>query len=173
LVHGEKWVTDSWAIVRYLDEAFPNTPRLTGTGAETALLQFFQNWAQTTIHAGLARLIMQDLHRSLLPTDQAYFRESRERIFKMSIEEVQAGREERVAAFLKSLQPMRQSLQAQPFLGGTQPSYADYLAFGGFQWARISSPFAVLDADDVVHTWFERCLDLHDGLGRREAASAT
>ena len=173
LVHGEKWVTDSWAIVRYLDDAFPNTPRLSGTGSETALLQFFQSWVQTTVHAGLARLIMQDLHRSLLPTDQAYFRESRERIYKMTIEEIQAGREERVAAFHKSLQPMRQSLQAQPFLGGAQPSYADYLAFGGFQWARISSPFAVLNTDDVVHTWFERCLDLYDGLGRQDAASQT
>lgn len=171
LAHGERMVTDSWAIVRYLDEAFPDTPRLSGTGAETTLLQFFQNWVQTTVHAGLARLIMQDLFESLVPEDQPYFRESRERIFKLSIAQIQAGREERLDAFRKSLQPLRQSVTAQPFVGGQTPSYADYLAFGGLQWARISSTFAVLSPDDAVHSWFERCLDLHEGLGRSEAAA--
>jgi hypothetical protein len=25
-----------------------------------------------------------------------------------------------------------------------------------------------LEADDPVHAWFERCLDLHGGLGRKQ-----
>jgi glutathione S-transferase len=168
--HG-RLITDSWEIVRYLDQAYPQTPRLIAPGAEGQVLRFFQYWVQTTVHAGVARLVLLDLYNSLDPADQAYFRSSREKQYKMTLEEVQAGREDRLDAFRKSLQPMRLSLAQGPFISGEQPGYADYLAFGGFQWARLSSAYPTLATDDVVHAWFERCLDLYDGLGRKEAAA--
>ena len=62
--------------------------------------------------------------------------------------------------------PLRQTVEAQPFLGGAAPSYADYLAFGPFQWARSISASKLLEDDDPVAVWVERCLDLYDGLGR-------
>jgi hypothetical protein len=37
--------------------------------------------------------------------------------------------------------------------------------FGNLQWARTISPFPVLAADDPLHDWFGRCVDLHGGLG--------
>ena len=169
--HDGRLVTDSWAIVQYLDQAFPDTPRLIAPGTDGHVTQFFQYWVQTTVHAGIARLILLDLHNSLEPSDQAYFRASREKMYKQTLEALQAGREERVDAFRKSLQPMRLSLGHGPFVSGEQPGYADYLAFGGFQWARISSPFKLLAEDDLVHGWFERCLDLYGGMGRRDAAA--
>jgi hypothetical protein len=33
----------------------------------------------------------------------------------------------------------------------------------------VISPLRVLEADDPVAAWFERCLDLHGGLGRQQA----
>lgn len=171
LSHEGRLVTDSWAIVQYLDMTFPDTPRLIPAGAEGHVLKFFQYWVQTTIHGGIARLILKDLHDSLDPADQAYFRASREKQYKATLEEVQAGREERVDAFRKSLQPLRLALGHGPFISGEQPGYADYLAFGGFMWARVSSPFALLAEDDVVHAWRERCLDLYGGAARRETAA--
>jgi glutathione S-transferase len=167
--HEGRLITDSRAIVQYLDEALPATPRLIAPGAEGHVLKFFQFWVQTTVHAGIARLVMLDLFNSLYPADQPYFRASREKQYKQTLEEVQAGREERLDAFRKSLQPMRLALAQGPFISGAQPGYADYLAFGGFQWARVSSPFPVLATDDLVHAWFERCLDLYGGMARREA----
>jgi glutathione S-transferase len=171
LSHEGRLVTDSWAIVQHLDAAFPDTPRLIPAGAEGHVLKFFQYWVQTTIHGGIARLILKDLHDRLDPADQAYFRASREKQYKATLEEVQAGREERVDAFRKSLQPLRLALGHGPFISGEQPGYADYLAFGGFMWARVSSPFALLAEDDVVHAWRERCLDLYGGAARRETAA--
>jgi glutathione S-transferase len=73
-------------------------------------------------------------------------------------------------AFRKSLQPMRLALANGPFICGAEPGYADYLAFGAFQWARVTSPLHLLALDDVVSTWLNRCLDLYDGMGRRESA---
>jgi glutathione S-transferase len=63
-------------------------------------------------------------------------------------------------------------LSYQPFIGGSGPLFGDYIVFGAFQWVRVISPYAVLAADDPVSAWFERCLDLHDGLGRRSARRA-
>jgi glutathione S-transferase len=68
--------------------------------------------------------------------------------------------------FRNSLQPLRMTLKDAPFLGGQQPLYADYLAFGAFQWARVISPFRILAEDDPLKAWFERCPDLHGGFGR-------
>ena len=64
------------------------------------------------------------------------------------------------------LDPLRLTLHAHDFLGGESPLYADYLVFGSLQWARAISPFRLLEEDDPVRDWFERCLDLFDGLGR-------
>jgi len=111
-------------------------------------------------------MIVLDIFEHLLPEDRASFRATREQRFGRTLEEVQADRETRVDGFRRSLEPLRRTLQGQPFLGGDQPLYADYVAFGGFQWARSISRFQPLDPDDPIRTWFERCLDLHDGLGR-------
>ncbi len=171
LGHAGRLVTDSWAIAQHLDASFPDTPRLIAAGAEGRVLKFFQYWVQTTIHGGIARLILKDLHDSLDPADQAYFRASREKMYKTTLEDLQAGREDRVDAFRKSLQPLRLALGDGPYICGEQPGYADYLAFAGFMWARTSSPFQLLLADDPVHAWRERCLDLYEGAARRERAA--
>jgi len=170
--HAGQRVTDSWAIVQYLDQTFADTPPLMGADAQAQLLRFFQYWVQTTIHAGISRLILLDLHNSLHPDDQAYFRASREKQNRKTLEEVQAGRDERIGAFRESLRPLRMKLQEGPFINGTHPGYADYLAFGGFQWARLSSPFQLLAEDDPVYAWRERCLDLFAGLARRESEAS-
>jgi glutathione S-transferase len=98
--------------------------------------------------------------------DKAYFRKTREERFGATLEAFQSGREERLPAFRQSLQPLRNLLEAQPFLGGDKPLYADYIVFGGFQWARCISSFKLLDPDDPVAAWRERMLDLFGGLAR-------
>ena len=92
--------------------------------------------------------------------------------FGKPIEQVPADREQMLETFRAALEPLRNMLSYQPFIGGASPLFADYIVFGAFQWARIVSPFKVLATDDPVAAWFERCLDLHDGAGRRVAAAA-
>ena len=38
---------------------------------------------------------------------------------------------------------------------------ADYLLFGVLRLARVSSPFEVIAADDIISGWMENMLDLH------------
>lgn len=163
---GDLLIVDSWEIARHLETTYPDRPSLFGGPGGEALSRFVQSWCVSVLHAGLVPLIVADIHEHLAAEDKEYFRTSREQRFGRRLEEVQAGREARVEAFRKSLQPLRTTVQASPYLGGDQPLYADHLAFGAFQWARSISPFELLADDDPVTAWFERCLDLYGGLGR-------
>jgi glutathione S-transferase len=90
----------------------------------------------------------------------------------MSLEEVQADRDERLADLVTALLPMHLMLKGQPFIGGAAPLHTDYLLFGTLQWARVVSPFRLVDPASPLGEWFERCLDLHDGHGRATPAAA-
>jgi glutathione S-transferase len=166
---GPRLIGDSWAIAQYLEATYPERPSLFGGAGGEAVTRFVQNWCAAVLHAGLVGMIVLDIWERLAPEDQVYFRTSREQRFGRTLEEVQAGREARLEGFRNGLQPLRMTLKDAPFLGGAQPLYADYLVFGALQWARVISPLQVLAADDLVHPWFERCLDLHGGLGRQQA----
>jgi len=167
IVDGGKWINDSWAIADYLETAYPDRPSLFGGTAGHAATRFIQGWGDTILHPGIARFVMLDIWKHVDERDKAYFRKSREERFGMSLEAVQAGREDRLAAFRQSLQPLRSLLDAQPFVGGDKPLYGDYIVFGGFQWARNISDFKLLDPSDPIHAWRERMLDLFDGLARK------
>jgi glutathione S-transferase len=125
-----------------------------------------------TLHGSVIRLIVSDIAMIVHDKDRAYFSESREQRFGMPLEQVTAGREERLKGFRESLLPLRHTLSAQPYLAGAEPAYADYIVFGSFQWARCCSAFELLDKDDVITAWRERMLDRFDGLARRAPCAA-
>ncbi len=164
---GGELVTDSWAIAEYLEAAYPDRPSLFGGEAGRGLARFVMNWTAAVAHRNIGGMVMADIHAHLEPDDQAHFRTSREKMFGRTLEEIQAGREDRLEGFRSALTPLRQTIEAQPYLGGAEPTYADYLAFAPFQWARSISDFKLLEDDDPVAAWVGRCLDLYDGLGRR------
>jgi glutathione S-transferase len=171
LVDGEKTIFDSWTIACYLDDAYPDRPSLFGDAAARAPTRFLNSWADTVLNAGIIPFVLLDIFGKLHPKDRDYFRTSREKRFGMSMEAYGAEREKRLPAFRQSLTPLRTTLAAQPFLAGERPAYADYIVFGGFQWARCISSFALLAPDDPVFAWRERMLDAFDGMGRRALAA--
>jgi len=168
---GDRIVADSFSIAVYLDENYPQLPTLFGGKGGRAMARFIERWSQTTLHPYLGMAALTDIHAQLAPVDQAYFRESREKRYGKPLEEVSAARDAGLAAFRGSLEPLRSMLTYQPFIGGDGPLYPDYVVFGAFQWVRVMSPYQVLLPDDIVSSWFERMLDLHDGLGRSVAAA--
>ena len=169
---GGKLVRDSFDIALYLEEAYPDRPSLFAGEGGKAMSRFVESWAMTSVHPPLMGLIVKDIHDRLGDADQIYFRESREKRLGRTLEAAQEGRENRLDAFRAALQPLRIMLGKQQFIGGETPLFADYIVFGPLQWARVISPFRLLAGDDLVADWFERCLDLHDGLGRAMPAAA-
>ena len=168
---GDELVNDSFDIALYLERAYPDRPTLFAGEGGKAMARFVEGWSQMTLHPAIVRIAIMDINDSLDPVDQAYFRRSREERFGKSLEAVaEAGRAD-LETFSTKLEPLRHMLKFQCFLGGDAPLFADYIVFGALQWARIVSPHRLLADGDVVTEWFERCLDLHGGLGRSVTAA--
>jgi glutathione S-transferase len=158
-------VFDSWTIAEYLEDQVP-TPTLFGGETGRAHALFVNAWADSVLVGGIARFIVRDLLDTIHPKDRDYFRSSRQARFGKSLEEVQAGREDRLKAFRDSLLPIRLVLRRQQWLGGAAPSYADHIVAGTLMWPRCASRFELLEAEDPVAQWQDRMLDLYGGLGR-------
>ena len=170
IVDDGRVVHDSTAIAAYLEQRYPDRPSLFGGDAGRSLTRFVQNWAETVVHPTLIRFVLLDIWRHTAPPDQDYFRRSREERFGAHLEEVVKDRDAGLPAFRRSLDPLRRTVERQDFVCGAAPGYADYVAFGAFQWARAISDFELLADDDPVRVWRGRLLDLFGGLARRAPA---
>lgn len=163
---GSQVVSDSFMIAAYLEETYPDRPSLFGGQGGQAMARFIESWTNTVLHGVMRDIAMKGIHDALAPVDQAYFRSSREARVGKTLEQMVEGREAALTALPGTLMPVRVTLKSQPWIGGSSPLFADYIVFGALQWVRMTSTAKLLDADDPVAAWFERCLDLHDGLGR-------
>ena len=167
---GDRLVNESFDIAVYLEETHPDRPSLFGGAGGRAMARFVERWTQLTLHPYLGAAALMDIHGGLAAPDQAYFRASREARYGRSLEEVAAVRDTGLSAWRAGLEPLRNMLSYQPFIGGDRPLYPDYVVAGAFQWVRVASPFRFLAPDDPVAVWFDRCLDLHGGLMRKVPA---
>lgn len=168
---GSQVVADSFLIAAYLEETYPDKPSLFGGEGGQAMARFVESWTQSVLHAALGVIALKDIHDCLAPDDQAYFRTSREARMGKTLEQATANRDAEIAGFSAKLTPLRVMLKSQPWIGGSSPLFADYIVFAALQWARITSSAKLLEEGDTVTDWFNRCLDLHDGLGRSVPAA--
>ena len=168
LKHDGRVIPDSWAIALYLEKEFPERPTLFGGEIGQTLTHVFNVWADRELIPALIPFLMRDVLDCVGEADGAHLRLQIESAMKKTLEDLSAGREQAVQAFRRKLQPVRKALETRNFLGGAAPTYADYVLFGLLQWARVISPAKVLEDDDAVAAWFERVLDLYDGVGRKE-----
>ncbi|MEZ5791286.1 MAG: glutathione S-transferase family protein [Nitratireductor sp.] len=167
ITNGTETVSDSMAISIYLKDTFSDrgSHLFHGEGG-VALSRFVEAWTNTGLNSWVRNWALLDIFEMLDPVDQAYFRRSREARYGKPLEEIVAGRENTVPDLLARLEPLRTMLASQPFLGGNEPAFADYIVFGAFQWLRVCSGLHMIPASEPVLDWVNRMLDLHDGLAR-------
>jgi glutathione S-transferase len=159
-------VADSFSIALYLDETYGDRPALFDGEGGKSMGRFIERWSQLTLHPYIGVATLMEEVALLEPESASYFRKSREARFGRSLEDVANERSTKLAAFRSSLEPLRSMLTYQPFIGGSSPLFPDYIVFGALQWVRTTTTFPILERNDPVNIWFERCLDLHGGLGR-------
>lgn len=172
IVEGETVVFDSWKIAEHLESRFPERPALFGGEIGRGTARFVNALADRQLVPAVIPPLMLDNIGALEAEDGAYLRALIEKATGKPLEELYAGREAGLKAFARALDPLRTTLRSQPYLCGTAPAYADYVVFSVLQWARIASKEQVLAPDDAVAHWFERLLDAHGGLARKEPARA-
>jgi glutathione S-transferase len=166
IVDDGEWVIDSWKIAEYLDAKYPDRPMLFAGDSMTVLTKFIDQWLWRTAIGVWIRCYILDYHDLSMPRDHAYVRESRERILGGRLEELQAGREERLPLVPPALEPLRVLLKDTPWLGGYQPNYADYCILAVFLWAASVAKVPPLHDDDPLRDYIDRGFDLYGALGR-------
>lgn len=161
---GETVVRDSWKIAEHLEDRYPQAPTLFGGDVGRGVTHAFNVWVDRAVVLPMLALIVADVHERVEPADEHYFRESMQKILKMTLEETRKGRAEAMSRLTRTIEPMQALLKRQPWIAGAQPAYADYILFSIFQWARVMSPQPVIE--NPLLDWFERVLDLDDGFAR-------
>jgi len=164
--HDGKVVTDSWNIACYLEQTFPERPSLFGCSQGQAAANFISRWADEILHPMIRYLVLPDFLHSLEERDRSYFRESRERMLGHSLEDC-ANEHSKYADMLNvALEPLRKTLDTQPFLAGNSAAYMDYVVFAAFQFARGGGVRPTINRkdDDILNSWLSEMMLLFDGL---------
>lgn len=163
LVDGERVVHDSWDILGYLEDSYPEGPTLFGGSDARAQTAFFRHWTERVVHAGLAPMIVRDIWARLHDKDRDYFRETREARFGRTLEELAEETPQRLPAFRDALAPLRATVEAQPFVAGEAPRVPDILVYAAFLWVRHGSELEPLEPDDPVAAWRARMDEAFEG----------
>ena len=159
LAEGDQTIVDSWDIVDYLERTYPDRPPLFSGPSEYAMVRLFDSCFAIDVLRQFFSLYALDIHNAARPCDRSYFRTSREQRFLKgkSLEAFVDGRETRLPTVREALTPLRLQLSRNPFLGGPQPNYADYIIFGLFQWVASMNTLPLLAADDLpLRSWHDR-----------------
>jgi glutathione S-transferase len=167
LEHGDTLLGESWDIAEYLDRAFPGRPLLFSGPAEIAMVRLMDTWFSAEVMRKMFRVYVKDVHDAAHPQDRPYFRESREKNLKgATLESFAAQRASHLPAIRAALTPLRTHLTKFPFLGGSAPNYADYIALSAFHWVATVGTLPLLSADDSLRTWLDRGFSLYGGIGQ-------
>lgn len=152
---GDISINDSRAIVEYLAEHHDSNNNLFGDRQRRRLTNFIVDWVDATVMGQINHMTVLDSHDIFHPDDQPYFRALEEKRLGTTLEQAQAEREHHLPAFQKSLYPARRMIKEHRYLGGKEPSYADFTFHAAFQWARTVSNFQLLRDDDRLHGWIK------------------
>jgi glutathione S-transferase len=170
IVDDGHWVLDSWLIAEYLDEKYPERPTLCGDPSVEVLTKFLDGWLWRTAIGPWFSCYIKDYRDLSRPEDHEYVTRSREIMLGgRKLEDVQAGREDRLPLVPPTFEPFRQLLSESKWLGGDAPNYADYRALATFLWTASVATTPPLTSDDPLRDWLDRGFDLYGGLGRHPA----
>lgn len=160
-------IEDSFRIALHLDQKYPERPSLFNGPEGVAQARFVEAWSQTQIHPVVTRLVLMQIYNNLGPDDQAHFRASREKRFGMTLEDFSATSGASATDLHNALVPLEKMLEAQPFIGGEKPLFADYIVFGAIQWNRVFRGQPLMKKDSLAASWFDRVAGLNEGAGNQ------
>ncbi|KAG2223012.1 hypothetical protein INT45_012311 [Circinella minor] len=124
VLHDNKVVQDSWEIAKYLDETYPDTPKLFNN--DIGAQMFLYNYCTKKPLFPIFRLVLPAmLERSGDMRD--WFVTTRETFFKTSIDNIIGDSDEQKKALTELLEPIGAILKEYPYLNGEQIAWADIM----------------------------------------------
>lgn len=136
------YLADSFEIAQYLDQAYPDAPKIFPYG--TAGMQRGFQTAFRELFEPIIHLLVPIEYDILTPASQRYFKESREKMYRRALEDILPKGEERQRNW-KTLKDnfgvlnewYSMSNNPGPFLLGDIPSWADFVVGAIFTWGKL------------------------------------
>lgn len=154
LKDGDVTVSDSFAIAEYLDNTYPNTPLLFDGADSRAICRFVEAWSYSALHPKITRMVVKDIHDILDEDNQEYFRRTREKSLKNSLENIHAEQDQHRVEFHANLLSLDMMLRHQPFIGGQTPNFADFIVYGTLKWPAECSDYELLPKKRRIEDWY-------------------
>ncbi|TRM60478.1 hypothetical protein BD626DRAFT_505495 [Schizophyllum amplum] len=136
-------ISDSQKISQYLDEAYPDTPKLFPEGSQAKQTHIFKELVQNAPRWRL--LVMPVMIHILNDASKPYFRTTREKMLGGKLEEVTPRGGERAATmnalkatFTTFMARLDESGRDTPYLLGAAPCYVDFVVASFLQWVKLS-----------------------------------
>ncbi|KAJ4002295.1 hypothetical protein F5050DRAFT_1559024 [Lentinula boryana] len=138
-------ISDSFDIAVYLDTTYPDTPQLFPPGTR-ALQSVFAQYASSRIVSHLGQFLRPAVFQKLpAGRSQEYFRRTREASYNVKIEEWAPRGDDRVREWRKLEKALvlldghcrrtKEEIGGE-FICGINPSFADFVLAGIFQWCK-------------------------------------
>jgi glutathione S-transferase len=167
IVDDGQWVLDSWGIVEYLDEKYPDRPMLIPHPSVAIVTRALDAWFWQVATGPWMRCNCVSYRDLANADDHEYITYSREKMLGKTLEQMQQGYEDRLPQISANLEPLRIALREGKYLGGDTPNYADYRILGSILFtASVCQNSPVLADDDPLRPWIDSLLDMFGGLGR-------
>ena len=149
-----KYVVESFAIALYLDETYPDTPRLFPPGTTAAVALYDQQFQESYLQP-LLPLSVITTYYILTPRGQEFFRLTREKAYQKKLEEIaplaevetRKGLLEQVKEGLTKLASYHEKNgEDKLFYFGETVSYADFIIVSFLIWTKLTLPAEEWDA---------------------------
>lgn len=161
LKDGERYVADSWAIAKYLEQKVPS-PTIFPGGLEAH--EKFQEYVLNNLHKPCLMWVLPQIPVILDDRGAEYFTRTREERFGKTLAEVSSGGDAEWLPQLRgNLTPVFHALRSSgAYILGKDFGYCDVLILSVCQWIRRADESKLqtllsLDADGHFRQWFERC----------------
>ena len=138
----DRCLAGSLQIALNIERLYPDLPKLFPAGLEDAITEFDNKFLRS-VATGLAPLLLSRIWAQLHDESRDYFRTSRERMFRGSLETFSAPGADTVARWIavrEALEPFARDADARgasnTFLLGERETYADIVVACWLGWAR-------------------------------------
>jgi glutathione S-transferase len=154
-----KAIQDSAVIAQYIEEKYPEPTVFRGG---SPLHFFFDNWVAKVMSMPIYRIILLKMHSELDAEAQAYVRETREKFWKMPLEEFAGDREEHIENLNEQLKLVAKTLKNNDYLMGDQVGYADIALASNLVMLEKIEPEILIDrilkhdGNEPIASWWKR-----------------
>ena len=159
LEYKESFVTDSWNIINWLNENYPEKKIFINNSSKN-FSYFLYLWTSRQLLPILFKIIAHEIPNVLDGDDIDYYIKTREERINGPITKFVPIVSSSIEEFRKLIDPIRKIIINNDYISGKKPGVEDCIFFGNLKWVDLCSSCKVLDYEDPVYKWYKNLLKI-------------